>query len=226
MAGAVSSVEAKVTEQLRVPPHSVEAEQAVLGGLMLDNTAWDKVADRITEEDFYRHDHRLVFRALKTLAENGKPLDAVTVGEWLESNALLEETGGLVYLGKLAKDTPSAANARAYADIVRERSILRQLIRIGGEISDAALNTEGKSSIDLVEKAEQLVFRIAEHGSRAGQGFQGMKTLLTKAVDRLDTLFHSQSNITGIASGYADFDNLTAGLQRSDLIIIAGRPSM
>ena len=160
------------TEALRVPPHSLEAEQAVLGGLMLDNAAWDTVADRVVEEDFYRGDHRLIFRAIRTLAEQGSPLDVVTLAEWLERSALLDDAGGLPYLATLARDTPSAANIRAYADIVRERSVLRQLIRVGTDIAGRAYQPEGRSSKELLDEAEREVFAIAEQGSRQNQGFQ------------------------------------------------------
>ncbi|MEE8119120.1 MAG: replicative DNA helicase [Gammaproteobacteria bacterium] len=215
-----------LAERLKVPPHSLEAEQAVLGGLMLDNNAWDQVADRIDEPDFYRQDHRLIFRALRNLAQSNQPLDAVTVGEWLTANGHLEAIGGLGYLGTLAKDTPSAANARAYADIVRERAILRQLINIGTRITTDAFNTEGRSAADLLEIAEQQVFEIAEQGIRRGSSYVGIRNLLTKAVERIDKLYNSDSHITGITSGIDKFDDMTAGLQRGDLVIVAGRPSM
>ncbi|HMZ10326.1 replicative DNA helicase [Plasticicumulans sp.] len=214
------------TEALRVPPHSLEAEQAVLGGLMLDNAAWDTVADRVVEEDFYRGDHRLIFRAIRTLAEQGSPLDVVTLAEWLERSALLDDAGGLPYLATLARDTPSAANIRAYADIVRERSVLRQLIRVGTDIAGRAYQPEGRSSKELLDEAEREVFAIAEQGSRQNQGFQPIKDLLTRAVDRIDTLFERDDPITGVPTGWSEFDEMTAGLQSGELIIVAGRPSM
>jgi replicative DNA helicase len=214
------------TEALRVPPHSVDAEQAVLGGLMLDNRAWDQVADQVDEDDFYRRDHRLIFRAIRQLAESSQPLDVVTLSDWLVGINELDNVGGLAYLGALARDTPSAANISAYARIVRERSILRQLIHVGTEIGDAAFSPDGRSMEELLDDAERRVFEIAERGSRGGRGFQGIKDLLTKAVDRIDTLFEQDNPITGIATGFDDFDELTSGLQRSDLIIVAGRPSM
>lgn len=228
MAGAVSKFTSSLsaTDKLRVPPHSVEAEQAVLGGLMLDNRAWDQVADRLVEDDFYRHDHRLIFRAIESLAEAAKPCDVVTIGEWLEKQELLDEAGGLIYLGALAKDAPGAANIRAYADIVRERSVLRQLIRTGNDIAQAAFSPEGRDVSELLEVAEQRVFEIAEKGSRGKKGFVGIRKLLTAAVERIDTLFHSDSHITGIPTGIGKFDEMTAGLQRGDLVIVAGRPSM
>lgn len=217
---------ASAAAALKIPPHSIEAEQAVLGGLMLDNTAWDQIADKVTEEDFYRRDHRLIFRAARELVEHGSPCDVVTLAEWLDKRAELDNAGGLAYLGALARDTPSAANIRAYADIVRERSVLRQLIRIGTDIANDAFQPDGRSSKELLESAEQQVFQIAEQGGRSQQGFVGLKQLLTGAVDRIDTLFQRDDPITGIATGYTEFDHKTAGLQPGDLIIVAGRPSM
>ncbi len=211
---------------LKVPPHSIEAEQSVLGGLMLDNAAWDKVADMVAEEDFYRRDHRLIFHAIRTLAERSEPSDVVTLAEWLDKRSELEDAGGIAYLGALAANTPSAANIKSYATIVRERSVTRQLIRISNDIADAAFNPEGRSVYELLDEAEKKVYQIADQGSRSRVGFTGMKELLTKAVDRIDQLFSMDSPITGIATGYNDFDNMTAGLQRSDLVIVAGRPSM
>ena len=213
-------------ESLKVPPHSVPAEQSVLGGLMLDNDAWDQVADRVSDEDFYRRDHRLIFRAIRDLAENGKPLDVVTLAEKLEKTRELNDAGGLAYLGALAKDTPSAANIRAYADIVRKHSVLRQMVRIGTDIANAAYFPEGRESKDLLDFAEQQVFQIAEQGNRGKRGFTRIKDLLTKAVDRIDHLFQLDNPITGVPTGFNDFDEMTAGLQPSDLVIIAGRPSM
>ena len=214
------------TEALKLPPHSIEAEQAVLGGLMIDNGTWDQVADLVMEEDFYRKDHRLIFRAIAMLAEEGQPFDAVTLSEWLTSHNQLNDAGGLAYLGTLAKNTPTAANIKAYATIVRERSVLRQLIRVSTKIADSAYNPEGRSSADILDEAEKQVFDIAERGSRAQSGFSGIKDLLVKAVDRIDTLYQNDSAYTGIPTGFTDFDEMTSGLQNSDLIIIAGRPSM
>jgi len=210
---------------LRIPPHSIQGEQSVLGGLMLDNRAWDQIADRISEEDFYRREHRLIFHATAGLAEQAKPLDVVTLAEELERHGQLDDAGGLAYLGMLAKDTPSAANIRAYADIVREYSVMRQLISVGTEIADSAFNPAGRNSSELLDDAEAKVFRIAEQGNRGG-GFTPIKSLLTKAVDRIETLFQKDEPITGVSSGFTDFDDMTSGLQASDLIIIAGRPSM
>jgi replicative DNA helicase len=221
-----SSATDSATEALKMPPHSIEAEQAVLGGLLIDNATWDQVADLITESDFYRKDHRLIFRAVATLAEEGQPYDAVTLSEWLGNRNELDNAGGLAYLGELAKNTPTAANIKAYANIVRERAILRQLIRVSTEIAAAAYNPDGRSSADILDEAEKKVFDIAEQGARNGSGYQGIKDLLVKAVDRIDTLYQNDSAYTGIPTGFTDFDEKTSGLQNSDLIIIAGRPSM
>jgi len=213
-------------DQLKIPPHSVEAEQSILGGLLLDNESWDQVADIVTEDDFYRYDHRLIYRAIVVLISEGKPCDIITLSESLDSVKELENAGGLAYLGALAKNIPTAANIKAYANIVKERSIFRQLIHVGSTITDDAFNPDGRSSAEILDKAEQQVFNIAEKGSRGRKGFTGIKELLTKAVDRIDTLFLQDNPITGVPTGFTDFDGQTSGLQRSDLVIIAGRPSM
>jgi replicative DNA helicase len=215
----------QATEALRVPPHSVQGEQSVLGGLMLDNRAWDQVADRVAEHDFYRREHQLIFKAVAALAERGRPFDVVTLSEELERYDALAEAGGLRYLGTLAKDTPSAANIRAYADIVRERSVMRQLISVGTQIADSGFQPEGRDSQALLDEAEAKVFQIAEQHTR-GEGFESIKSLLTKAVDRIETLFQKDEPITGLGTGFTDFDQMTSGLQPADLIIVAGRPSM
>ena len=214
------------TEVLKIAPHSIEAEQAVIGGLMLDNLSWDKIADIVNEIDFYRQDHRLIFRAIFSLVEKGSPFDVVTLSEWLDANGNLEKAGGLNYLGILAKNTPSAANIVAYANIVRERSVLRQLIRVSNEIGQSCYETEGRSSEKILDNAEKLVFQIAEQGAKGRRDFTSIKELLVKAVDRIDTLFQQDNPITGVATGFTQFDEMTSGLQPSDLVIIAGRPSM
>ena len=213
-------------DRLRVPPHSVEAEQSLLGGLMLDNSAWDRVADVVSEDDFYRRDHRLIFRAISELVERNQPGDAVTISETLDSRGQLADAGGLSYLGTLARETPSAANIRAYAEIVRERSALRQLIQVGGEIAHSVYAADGRDVATLIDEAERRVFEIADTGKRRGGGFQALKTILTKSLDRLDTLYNSEGDITGVSTGFTAMDKLTAGLQRGDLVIVAGRPSM
>jgi replicative DNA helicase len=213
-------------DALKVPPNSIQAEQSVLGGLMLDNQTWDSVADKIVETDFYRKDHRLIFRAIAQLAEKQIPFDVITLSEALEAIGELENVGGLAYLGMLARDTPSAANIVAYANIVRDRSVLRQLIHVGTNISDSAFNPEGRDTAELLENAERQVFEIAEQKQRGQGGFMPIKSLLATAVDKIETLFEQEGNITGASTGFADFDEMTSGLQPSDLIIVAGRPSM
>ncbi len=229
MPGAVKSFDihaAAALEAVRVPPHSVEAEQAVLGGLMLDNATWEQVADRLREEDFYRQDHRLIFRAITELTDSSTPFDVVTLAEWLQSRNQLEQAGGLAYLATLARDTPTAANVRAYADIVRERSVLRQLIRVGGELAEAAFRPEGRNTEELIDFAERQVFDIAERGGRLQRSYMRINELLSTAVDRLDALMHANNPVTGLATGLDKFDEMTAGLQPGDLVIVAGRPSM
>ena len=215
-----------IVETPKVPPHSLEAEQSVLGGLMLSATAWDKVADKVSEVDFYREDHRLIFRAIHDLHEASQPCDAVTVSEWFESHGKADQVDGGNYISQLANNTPSAANVGAYADIVREKSILRSLIDVGAQITSSAFSTEGRESRSLLEEAERLVFAIAEKGARGGSGFVSVQDALKEAMDKIDELNAFEGDITGIPTGYQDFDRLTAGLQPSDLIIVAGRPAM
>ena len=214
------------TDYLKVPPHSVEAEQAVIGGLLLDNRAWEDIGDRVSESDFYRGDHRLLFNAIRSLEERSQPFDAVTLSEWLEKNGQLEDAGGMAYIGRLAKETPTAANIVAYADIVRERSVLRQLIAVGTDIAGSGFNTEGRGSRELVENAEKRIYEIAEQDMRGRGGFRDIKELLTKTVEEIDYLFQAEGNITGVPTGFDKFDESTTGLHGGELIIIAGRPSM
>lgn len=213
------------TDAVKIPPHSIEAEQSVLGGLMLDNRAWDQIADRLREADFYRHDHRLMYRVMSRLAEHSKPIDVLTVSESLRELHELENVGGEVYLFELANNTPSVANIKAYADIVRERSVLRQLIGTANEIASRAFNPQGRSSVELLDEAERQVFAISEQGTRNG-GPVNINDFLAKTMERIDTLANSDDPLTGVATGYHDLDEMTSGLQSSDLIIIAGRPSM
>jgi replicative DNA helicase len=213
-------------QRLKVPPNSIEAEQALIGGLMLNARAWDKVADVVVGEDFYRKDHRLIFAAIANLVESGSPCDVVTVSEHLDSHGELEQAGGLEYLATLANETAGAANARAYAKILRERSTLRALINAGNEISGNAFVSDGRTASELLDHAERMVFEIAEKGSRGKRGFKSLKQILPEAVDRIDMLHQSEGEITGISSGYNEFDKLTAGLQPGELVVIAGRPSM
>ncbi len=213
-------------DEIRTPPHSVEAEQAVLGGLMLDANAWDAVADIVTAPDFYRRDHRLIFEAISEVAETRGSCDAVTVSEYLERKGRLDEIGGLAYLGTIARDTPSAANVRAYAEIIRERSILRQLVAAGGEIAAAATDSRGRPASELVDEAERRVFEIAERGSRGRSGFIAIKDVLPQTIDRLDLLHQTPGEIRGVPTGFTQLDKKTTGFQAGDLIVIAGRPSM
>ncbi|MGQ7245985.1 replicative DNA helicase [Halomonas sp. V046] len=213
------------TAALKVPPHSLEAEQSVLGGLMLDNQAWDGVAERLVADDFYRYEHRLIFNAMIALAEGSHPLDVVTLSEALEGRDQLDTVGGLAYLAELARNTPSASNIRAYGDIVRERATFRKLIQASNQIAEGAFNPNGRNSDELVNEAERLVFQISEDRPKTG-GPIGMSELLTKAVDRIDELFNMQGQMTGLSTGFRDLDDMTSGLQPSDLVIVAGRPSM
>jgi replicative DNA helicase len=211
---------------VRTPPHSIEAEQAVLGGLLIEPSAWDNVADIVRSEDFYRPDHRLIFESIGALAAAGQPCDVVTVSEHLQRIARLEDAGGLAYLGTLARDTPTAANVRAYAVIVRERSLLRQLVKVGTDIAASVFNNEGETARDLVDKAEQGVFEIAEAGSRGREGAVAVRTLLPGIIDQIDEWHSNPDKLRGLATGFSDFDKITGGLRAGDLIVVAGRPSM
>jgi replicative DNA helicase len=215
-------------DQIKLPPHSVEAEQSVLGGLMLDSTALDRVADLVTGDDFYRQEHRLIFRQIVRLSELAKPVDVITVAEALEIAGELDKVGGLSYLGGLAQNVPSAANIRRYGEIVRERSIMRKLAEVGTDIASSAYNPTGRDAAQLLDEAESKVFEIAEAGSKGKQGFMAMPPLLSQVVERIETLYarDNPSDITGTATGFTDLDRMTSGLQAGDLIIVAGRPSM
>ena len=213
------------TTSLKIPPHSIEAEQAVLGGVMLENTAWERVAEAVGEGDFYRHDHRLIFRAMVRLAGRNQPFDVVTLAEDLDREGLIDQVGGLAYLGQLAKNTPSAANIGAYAQIIRERATLRQLISVSSDIADTAFNPKGMQALEVLDEAERKIFSIAESRPKTG-GPEAVNALLTKAIDRIDMLFNSDGAITGLSTGFTDLDEMTSGLQPADLIIVAGRPSM
>ena len=229
MAQAVSSIvrDAQV-EAARVPPQSIEAEQSVLGGLLLDNTAWDRIGDVVSEADFYRGDHRTIFKHVAKLIEENKPADVLTVAESLELSGKLAEVGGQAYIGSLALNTPSAANIRRYAEIVRERSIMRNLAVIGTEIADSAYTPLGKDASLLIDEAEAKIFHIAEARSKSKQGFQPIEPLLTETVERIDMLYSrdNKNDIIGLATGFVDLDRMTSGLQAGELIIVAGRPSM
>jgi replicative DNA helicase len=209
-----------------VPPHSVEAEQSLLGGLLIDPLAWDQIGDVVTSEDFYRPDHRLIFNALAELATAGKPGDMVTVSENLQRLGQLDEAGGLGYLGTLARDTPTAANVRAYAQIVRERALLRRLVHAGREITASVFNDDGATARDLVDRAEQQVFAIAEQSTGKRDGAQSIKNLLPPLIDKIDEWHSNPDGMRGLPTGFTDFDRKTGGLRGGDLVIIAGRPSM
>ncbi|HZV62772.1 MAG TPA: replicative DNA helicase [Methylophilaceae bacterium] len=215
-------------ESLKLPPHSVEAEQSVLGGLLLENEALDKIADLLTGGDFYRHDHRLIYEHICKLIERNKPADIVTVAESLESTAELSGIGGIAYLGALAQNTPTAANIRRYAEIVRERAVMRKLVEVGSGIAESAYSPQGRDAQQLLDEAEARIFQIAEGGKRSSEGFVDIKVLLPQVADRIDQLFQrdNPSDVTGVPSGFADLDSMTSGLQPGDLIIVAGRPSM
>ncbi|MDE2118564.1 MAG: replicative DNA helicase [Betaproteobacteria bacterium] len=215
-------------DAIKLPPHSVEAEQSVLGGILLDASAWDKIVDLISERDFYRFEHRLIYRHIAYLTDRAKPVDVITVAESLESNAELDKAGGLAYLGSLAQNVPSAANIRRYAEIVRERAIMRQLAEVGSDIATSAYNPAGRDAGQLLDEAESRVFEIAEAGERGRQGFVPIPPLLTKVVERIETLYgrDNSSDVTGIATGFTDLDSMTSGMQPGELIIVAGRPSM
>jgi len=228
MANAVGSTKNKKktpTGQVKVPPHSIEAEQSVLGGLMLDNQAWDKVAHKLQAHDFYRQEHRAIYQVMLELARKDKPFDVITLTDELKSRDQLDNAGGELYLFELAHNTPSVANIAAYTDIVHERSVLRQLISVANDIADSAFHPNGQSVSELLDVAETKVFAIAEH-AQDDSGPQDIQSLLTKTVDRIDALFKSGDAITGLPTGFKDIDEKTCGLQPSDLIIIAGRPSM
>ncbi len=215
-------------DQIKLPPHSVEAEQSVIGGLLLEAGALDKIIDLISEEDFYRYEHRLIYRQILRLSELAKPVDVITVAESLEIAGELEKVGGLPYLGSLAQNVPTAANVRRYGEIVRERSIMRKLVEVGTDISSSAYNPTGRDAAQLLDEAERKVFEIAEAGSRGKQGFMSMPPLLTEVVARIETLYgrDNNSDVTGTATGFVDLDRMTSGLQAGELIIVAGRPSM
>ncbi|AGB11048.1 replicative DNA helicase [Vibrio parahaemolyticus] len=214
-------------DAIKVPPHSLEAEQSVIGGLLLDNERWDTVAERVVASDFYSRPHRLIFEGVKTILESGKPLDLITLSEHLERHEQLEDVGGFAYLADLAKNTPSAANINAYADIVAERAIVRGLIGVANEIADAGYDPQGRSSEDLIDMAESKVFAIAESRTSENEGPQNVDNILEKTLERIELLYKTpQDGVTGVDTGFTDLNKKTAGLQGSDLVIVAARPSM
>src|SRR5262245_35375839 len=213
---------------LKLPPHSVEAEQSLLGALLLDNTAFDRVADLVTAEDFYRDDHRRIWRHISRLSEASRPADVVTVSESIEASEDKDKTGGTAYLAALAQNTPSALNVRRYAELVRERSVQRRLAQVATEIAENALSPGGKEVEQLLDEAESKIFQIAESGARKDQGLLEIKPVLARVIERIDHLYHrdNASDVTGVPTGYGKLDEMTSGLQPGDLVIIAGRPSM
>lgn len=211
--------------RIKMQPHSVEAEQSVLGGLLLSADAWDAVSEAVTAADFYRPGHRLIFRQILKLADALEPIDVITVADKLQASGELESAGGLSYLTELAQNTPSASNIRAYAQVVRERASLRSLIEVAQEIADSGFNPDGRTSDELINEAERSIMQISEQGPKAG-GPLDVNPLLQAALERIDELSKSDSHITGLSTGFADLDDKTAGLQKSDLVIVAGRPSM
>ena len=216
----------QVVTQLRIPPHSLEAESSVLGGLLLDNTSWDKVDDLLNENDFYRYENRIIYACVQSLINANKPADVITVYETLQNQGKSEEIGGLAYLNSLAQFVPSSANIRRYGEIIRERSILRKLVSASDDIATTAFNPKGKRVDQILDEAEQKIFNIGEEGSRMKQGFQNMDNLALELMDRIEEMSQNPNDITGVPTGFYDFDRMTSGLQPGDLIVLAARPSM
>ena len=212
--------------QLRIPPHSIEGESSVLGGLLLENGVWDRVADLLSASDFYRHEHQLIFTAISALINGSKPADIITVYEHLQNSGKSDAIGGIMYLTALAQYVPSASNIRRYAEIVRERSILRKLVSASDEIATNAFNPQGKTVAAILDEAEQKIFKIGEQGSRMKEGFQSMDTLVVSLLDRVSEMAENPNDITGVPTGFYDLDRMTSGFQAGDLIILAARPSM
>jgi len=221
-----AKVTASQADGLRVPPHAIEAEQSVLGGLMLEPDALDRVIPVLSYKDFYRRDHQLIFKAIGELAEKNRPYDAVTLGDWFDSNGLGEQMGGTGYLVELAQNTPSAANIVAYAEIVRDKSVLRSLVEVGSQITEDGLAPGNREVADVLASAEQRVFRIAEFNRSGRKETVAIKDIMREAFDILQMRHENQGSVTGLATGYHEFDEMTAGLQPADLLILAARPAM
>jgi len=213
---------------IKLPPHSIEAEQSLLGGLLLDNTAWDRVGDLVSDADFYRDEHRRIFQHIAKLIESGKPADVVTVFESLDKNNEATHVGGLAYLGEIANNTPSAANIRRYAEILRERAILRKLVTVGDEIAGNALTPSGRDANIILDEAEAKILAIRDEGSKQNAGFVAIQPVLGQVVERIQELYDrdSPAAITGVPTGLTDLDAMTSGLQATDMIVVAGRPGM
>ncbi len=214
-------------DAIKAPPHSLEAEQSVIGGLLLDNERWDTVAEKVIAQDFYSRPHRIIFEGVKAILEESLPLDLITLSEYLEKREQLDEVGGFAYIADLVKNTPSAANINAYADIVAERALVRSLIGVANEIADAGYDPQGRSSEDLLDLAESKVFAIAEARTSENEGPQAVESILEKTLERIEILYQTpQDGVTGVTTGFNDLNKKTAGLQGSDLVIVAARPSM
>jgi len=211
--------------RIKMQPHSVEAEQSVLGGLLLSTEGWNTVAELVVASDFYRPGHRLIFRQIAQLSEAGEPVDVVTVSDRLHARDELEVAGGLPYLLELAHNTPSVSNIEAYARVVHERAVLRKLIEAAQDIAESGFNPEGRKSEELIDEAERRIMQISEDGPKAG-GPEEINTLLRTALGRIDELFQSGGDITGLSTGFLELDRMTSGLQEADLVVVAGRPSM
>ncbi|NVK21223.1 MAG: replicative DNA helicase [Kangiellaceae bacterium] len=220
---ATQKTEQKIKD-LKVPPHSIEAEQSVLGGVMLDNEMWEMVSEMLLATDFYVKNHREIFKAMDELANMAKPMDVITLSEHLEHKGELDV--GLAYLGDLAQNTPSVANIRAYAEIVREKAVMRQLISASNEIADASFNPEGRTISELLDMAERKVFAIAESREASGEGPTAVEDILKSTIARIEVIQKNKGGITGVATGFSDLDKMTSGLQPADLVIVAARPSM
>ncbi|MBL4909629.1 MAG: replicative DNA helicase [Alteromonadaceae bacterium] len=220
-------VDDQQVNDIKIPPHSLEAEQSVLGGLLLDNQMWDRVSEAVVAQDFYTRSHRLIFESIGALIESGDPVDLITLSETLENEQKLDDAGGFVYLAEMMKNTPSAANIAAYADIVRERAVTREMIAAAHDIAEAGFDPQGRDSAELLDFAETLIFKIAEQRASKSEGPENIHVVLEKTIDRIEKLYQQpHDGITGVSTGFTDIDKLTAGLQPSDLIIVAARPSM
>lgn len=211
---------------LRLPPQAIEAEQSILGSMMLDNRIIDEVSTELEPRDFYRSDHQLIYNEIIRLDGKGEAADVVTVSESLTNLGELDKVGGLVYLGALASNTPNTGNVKSYAKIVRERAILRRLIESANDIIKAAYQPEGREPEEVLDFAEQMIFEIAKNNNQAKAGFRKIDNLLAEAVDKIEELFKTKQTVTGVPTGFVDLDKKTSGLQGGDLVIVAGRPSM
>ena len=216
------------TEQVSIPPHSTEAEQAVLGGIMLSNQHWDGIAERVIAEDFYTFAHKAIFQTMEELMRNQTPIDLITLDQALKAKGISDSVGGFAYLADLSNNTPNAINILAYAEIVREKAILRELIAVGNRIAENSYSPKGKDIKMVLDEAEREVFAIAEKRSSSTEGPQNVLSVLESTIARIETLgkLENHNGVTGVTTGFVDLDKKTAGLQPSDLIIVAARPSM